>query len=1169
MDTRAFGTAFFPLNGLFCRVCFYLIVVLPMFAEFSAWAQSANQPSQDTANAQVLELDKAIERELAGNQNHAYQIALAAGQYLNATIEQRGIDLTVSLLAPDGKPLAEFDSEIRTHGQETASQVAETAGNYRLVVKAKQKDAPTGRYEIRVAELRAATEKDRALQEARNLGTESERLWRAGKYDEARPLAERALAIREKEQGSEHPDVAAYINLLANLYRDKGDYAKAEPLFQRALLLREKAFGTEHPYVAVSLNSLAAIFSDKGDYANAERLFRRSLIIREKSLGPEHPDVAVSLNNLAIVYSIKGDYAQAEPLYQRALMIREKVFGTEHPEFARTLNSLAILHYNKGEYDKAEPLFQRALAIREKRNGKEHPDVVAPLNNLAMLYHVKGLYEKAEPFYERAILIAGKSLGPEHPDLAGSLDNLANLYRAKGDYAKAISFSQRALMIKEKALGPEHSNLSPTLNHLAILYYHQGNYALAEPLYQRALTIWEKTLGAEHPHVAACLDNIALLNSDKGDFAKAEPLFQRALAIREKRLGSEHPDVAHTLENFASLYRVKGDYAKAEPLHQRALEIREKGLGQEHHYVAYSLNNLARLYEAIGDVTQATNAQIRACSISEHNLALNLATGSERQKLVYLASFATQTNQTISFHAKSAPDDRQARNLAATLILQRKGRALDAMTDSFAALRQRLSSQDQELFDQWKSVAARLSRLVQTGLQKMTPAEYQRLIRELNEQKEELEAQIARRNLDFSLQIKPVTEQAVRAAIPGDAALVEFAVYHPFNAKYSKLDEQFGAPRYIAYVLRQQGEIQWVELGEAEPIDKAVDDWRQAFGKVNEKTGAPVVTEKEIRRLARALDEKVMRPIRALLGETRQVFISPDGKLNLVPFAALVDENNRYLAQRYSINYLTSGRDLLRLQSARESKSEALVVGNPVYGDPDPKAKMYFRPLSAAAELEGIKQAMPEAMVFDKKDATEAVLKQAHAPRILHIATHGFFLPNGGSSSANTRSFSLLGSPAIRSGVDSEAIVENIENPLLLSGLALAGANRLQSGEEDGILTALEVAGLDLWGTKLVVLSACDTGVGEVKNGEGVYGLRRALFLAGAESQMVSLWKVNDSATKDLMVAYYKELLKGIGRAEALRKVQKKMLLDPKRRHPYYWASFIHSGEWANLDGRR
>lgn len=184
------------------------------------------------------------------------------------------------------------------------------------------------------------------------------------------------------------------------------------------------------------------------------------------------------------------------------------------------------------------------------------------------------------------------------------------------------------------------------------------------------------------------------------------------------------------------------------------------------------------------------------------------------------------------------------------------------------------------------------------------------------------------------------------------------------------------------------------------------------------------------------------------------------------------------------------------------------------------------------------------------------------APSILHIATHGFFLENDSSvenrSTAKTPDGSRLGKWVAR-----------VENPLLRSGLALAGANQGRSGDDDGVLTALEATALDLWGTKLVVLSACDTGVGEVKNGDGVYGLRRALFLAGTESQLMSLWPVSDRSTRELMAEYYKGLVQNAGRGEALRRVQLKMLRNKPRSHPYYWASFILAGEWANLQGQR
>lgn len=1129
----------------------YLIAVtatfLPAFLFAVTVHSQAIHPQQPTSNAnnagqsapEPLELGKPIEKELSGGGSHSFQISLAEGQFLQVVVEQRGIDVLARLLGPDGKLIAEFDSEIRTHGQETVSQVAEAAGNYRIVLQAKQKDAPLGRYEIRVSELRAVTERDHVLQEARKLHTESDRLWRAGKYEEAHPLAERALAIREK------------------------------------------VLGTEHAQVANSLNNLANLYSDKGQLDKSERLYQRALAIREQVLGPEHPSVAQSLNNLAILCRNKGDYAKAKLLLRRALDIREKTLTAQHPDVARTLNSLAVLYYQKGDYDQAEPLFQRTLAIWEQTLGPDHPDVALPLNNLAMLHHVRGDYDKAEPFYQRALTIGEKAFGSEHPDNAGSIDNLAVLYRAKGDYGKAERYSQRALAIREKALGPEHPNTASTLHNLATLYYYKGDYDKAEMPYQRALAIWEKTLGPEHPHVASTLDGLATIYGDKGDYARAELFHLRALTIKEKALGLSHADVAYSLENLAHLYRAKGDYARAEPLHKRALAIREKALGKEHPLVAYSLNGLVRLYEAKGEIAQAIRVQTRASAVSERNLALNLAAGSERQKLAYLATLTAESDSAVSLHINSAPKEAEARNLALTLILQRKGRALDAMSDSISILRRHADLGVQAGLDRLKDANTQLARLVLGGPQKMPPAEYQNQIQTLEEEKEKLETEISRSSAEFRALSLAITLEAVRTAIPANAALIEFFAYRPANAKAAKADERFGSPRYVAYVLRREGEVQWTELGEAKVIDRAIANWRQALRRAGRA---------DVKRLARVADKKVMQPVRALLGQTRRVIVSPDGELNLIPFAALVDEKGKYLLEHYEVSYLTSGRDLLRLQVARESKSAPLIVANPDFGvakdeprtwnsaanpagqtKPSGEDQKEFQHITfpilswTIEEASDLKKLLPEAALLMGAQATETALKQARAPRILHIATHGFFLEDAEHPLKNARGLDFSNFSDLRSA----SWAAKIENPLLRSGLALAGVNEHRGSDDDGVLTAMEAANLDLWGTKLVVLSACDTGVGEVRNGEGVYGLRRALVLAGAETQVMSLWPVLDKQTRGLMAGYYKRLLNGEGRSAALRQVQLETLKNPRQRHPFYWAGFIQAGEWANLDGKR
>ena len=312
----------------------------------------------------------------------------------------------------------------------------------------------------------------------------------------------------------------------------------------------------------------------------------------------------------------------------------------------------------------------------------------------------------------------------------------------------------------------------------------------------------------------------------------------------------------------------------------------------------------------------------RANAISERNLARNIVIGSERQKLAYLATLSEQTDRTISLHLRSAPMIRR-RDLAATLILQRKGRALDATSQNLNALRSRFNAEDQALLDRLTETRSQIARLVLRGPQKMTIEQHRERIKALEDQADKDEADISRRSDEFRVQYLPVTMEAVQAAIPPDSALIEFASYRPFNAKAAKGEDAYGRPRYVAYVLRRKGEIEWKELGEAKAINTAIASLRKALR--NPK-------RVDVKRLARAVDAKVFQPLRPLLGDVTRLLISPDGSLNLVPFAALVDERGRYVVERYSISYLASGRDLLRLQVARESRGGPMVVAAPDFG---------------------------------------------------------------------------------------------------------------------------------------------------------------------------------------------------------------------------------------------
>jgi tetratricopeptide (TPR) repeat protein len=371
-----------------------------------------------------------------------------------------------------------------------------------------------------------------------------------GDYETARPLYERALAIREQELDPAHPATAQSLNNLAALLYAQGDYGAARPLYERAMAIYVQALGPTHPTTAYSLNNLAELLRAQGDYEAARPLYERALAIREQALGPFHPDTAGSLNNLAELLCDQGDYGAARPLYERALAIDEQALGPVHPATATSLNNLAWLLKAQGDYEAARPLYERALAIREQALGPDHPATATSLSNLAVLLYAQEDYEGARPLYERALAIREQALGFTHPDTAQSLDNLAESLQAQGDYKAARSLYERALAIREQALGSTHRATAQSLNNLARLLKAQGDYAAARPLLERALTIHVQALGPTHPDTAGSLNNLALLLAVQGDYAVARPLLERALRILEQALGPQHPYTVTARENL-------------------------------------------------------------------------------------------------------------------------------------------------------------------------------------------------------------------------------------------------------------------------------------------------------------------------------------------------------------------------------------------------------------------------------------------------------------------------------------------------------------------------------------------------------------------------------------------------------------------------------------------
>ncbi|WP_293028794.1 tetratricopeptide repeat protein [Moorena sp. SIO3I8] len=978
-----------------------------------------------------------------------------------------------------------------------------------------------------------------------------------GRYGEAEPLYRQALALWKKLLGQDDPHVAHSLNNLAGLYFSQGRYGEAEPLLQQALALLTKLLGQDHPDVAESLNYLAGLYFSQARYGEAEPLFRQALALRKKLLGQDHPDVAESLNYLALLYLSQARYGEAEPLFRQALALRKKLLGQDHPHVATSLNNLAGLYLSQGRYGEAEPLYRQALALRKKLLGQDHPHVADSLNYLALLYLSQARYGEAEPLYRQALALRKKLLGQDHPHVADSLNNLAVLYESQGRYEKAEPLYQQALALRKKLLGDDHPDVADNLNNLAGLYLSQGRYGEAEPFLQQALALRKKLLGEDHPHVATSLHNLALLYSNQGRYDKAETLYQQALALRKKLLGQDHPHVADSLNNLAGLYFRQGRYGEAEPLYRQALALRKKLLGQDHPHVAPSLNNLAGLYWAQGDPTSALNLLIQGLELEEKNLDYNVVFGSESQKQDYLNTLFGATDVTISLHLQHIPNNQKAAHLALTTIVRRKGRILDTTTNSWQGLRQNLTSENQQRFDQLNHTRAQLAKLYHQGPGNQSVDDYQTQLQELTEKKETQEKVLLDKSAEFQRATQAATLEAVQAQLPPDAVLIEFLQYRPFNPK-APPNQQFGKPRYAVYTLHSDGRFKGIDLGLAEEIDTRIKHFTAAIRN-------PGIRISGVKDAARKLEIDILAPIREQIGNSNHLIISPDGALNVIPFEALVDHNNQFLIENVTVTYLTSGRDVLRFPVQAPPQQPPVLIADPIFGKPGETVELAQNPTrsgnwpqrklpplpASKDEAKAIAKILPQAQLWLGRQATEAVIKQVNRPSILHIATHGFF-------EGNQRVDSLVEkNPLLRSRLT-----------LLNSGLVLAGVQNYQSGNladvvQDGVLTALEASGLNLYGSELVVLSACETGRGELSQGEGVYGLRRALVLAGSQSQVISLWQVDDQSTKELMVSYYQKLNQGLGRSEAMREAQLEMQQkNQKYQHPYFWAAFINSGNW-------
>jgi CHAT domain-containing protein/Flp pilus assembly protein TadD len=1043
----------------------------------------------------------------------------------------------------------------------------------------------------------------RELAEADRLSGQVGALYHDGKYRDAIQSASWIVEKRREILGEKNSDYATSLNDLAMLYGAAGEYAKAEPLFQRALAIRKEVLGEKHPNYARSLNDLAGVYFHKGAYAKAEPFFQKALAIRAEALGEKDPEYATSLNDLAVLYGTMGEYAKAESLYLKASAIWLEVLGEKHRNYASSLLNLAALYMITGDYAKAEPLYRKSSMILKEVLGERHPDYATSLDLLAELYSREGDYVKAEPLYQKALAIRKVSLGEKHPEYATSLNDLALLYEHAGDFAKAEPLYMNASEILKEALGEKSPAYARSLSDLASLYDDMGEYAKAEPLFQKALAIRKEVLGEKHPDFAQSLNNLAGHYYLTNEFAKAKPLYLKALAIRNEAFGEKLADYASDLCNLAALYVNMGEYATAEPLHQKALALRKAALGEKHPDYAGSLYKLAYLYDEMGNYAKAEPLSAQSLQILREQLDLSASLQSERQQLRMADAVRSNLDGYLSF----AEDAKTPAPEVYAQVLLWKG-AVSARQQAMRRMRATLESTHSpalmQLFDDLTATSRELSNQSQLVPNLGAAGAHQKKLAELSDRVEQLQQELTAKSQTFRRQLadRHRAPEDIRQALPTDAVLVDMLEYN-HHAPREKGKKSVWERRFVAFIVRRDRPVERIELGPVAPIAKQIEAWRKSFGIPSDAQAAN--PGQELRRL-------VWDKLEPFLAGARTVLISPDGATARFPWAALPGKKpGTYLIEDTAIAVLPIPQllpEVLAINEPAESDAPSLLlVGGVDFGaDPGREGSvatdrgaargdgpMHWQPLSGTlAEVANVKATFarryPRTVLHELTGASatkQAVRDEVIGCRYLHFSTHGFFAPLSVKSALGNNpreDMAGLGPTLTRQDVSGF-------HPDLLCGLVLAGANRpVVDGQDDGILTAMEVAGLDLSHVDLATLSACETGLGESAGGEGLLGLQRAFQLAGAKTTVASLWQVPDRATKSLMSRFYENLWqRRMSKLEALREAQQWLIREgPKqsellrgrgleldsepenevtqsgRLSPRYWAAFELSGDW-------
>ncbi|TAL70270.1 MAG: tetratricopeptide repeat protein [Bacteroidetes bacterium] len=985
-------------------------------------------------------------------------------------------------------------------------------------------------------------------------------LKKQGKYEEAEPYYNEALKIYRKLN---HPDLPLCLTNLAVLYKDMGRYQDAENLYKEALDIRRKIYNKPNLSLANSINNMARIYRLTGKYQQAETLFMEALGLYKQLVKGDHPILALLMNNIAEFYTSIGKFSIAENYYKESLQIYRNLYKNDNPELSNMLNNLGSFYLEMGRYSEAEQLCREALSMNRRLYAEVHPNLAKSISNMARCCRLQGKYAEAEPLYREAMTMARKIYSEDNPELANFISAAASFYNIKGMSNQAGPLYEEALRIQRKIFKNDNSELANTISNIANFYDEQGDADKAEPLYIEALEMRKRLFKEDHPDLAISISNLASFYDARHNYDKAESLYKSALEMRRRIYKTDHPDIAVSMNNLAFHHLNHGQPELALALLDSSLAMNRRLFTSQSPVLLNSIYSMAKLCEDMGKLNEAEKLYNEAFSNIQKIVSSYFPSLSEKEKGQFWNTMKGYYDSYNSFAIKSikgnpALSGNMYDNQLATKAL--------LFTSISKVKRRILNSRDSSLIEnykQWISLKEYLVKLYTYTKDKLLKENIN--LDSIENLANVLEKQISLKSELFSesYEKKKISWKTIQAFLKPDEAAIEIIRFRYREKNWT--DTIIYAALIITDQTTEHPEIVLFENG------NKLEGWLYNFYRENLKS---VQHDKESFDLFWSKIYDVTKNV-------KKIYLSTDGIYNKINPSTFVGPNDKYLLEEKDIQICNSTRDII-VSYYRTQKDVNLLNSAELFGNPDylltkeKKKKINGKNRSLSDDfpqltidstfvLKSLPASEDEILNVAKflhskswlvhthlrEDALKSEVKNVSNPRVLHIATHGVFLPDITAELANIFGF------------ESKRL---LENPLLRSGLFFAGASNIITGkntelseEDNGILTSYEAMDLDLDHTELVVLSACETGLGEIKNGEGVYGLQRAFQTAGAKTVLMSLWSVGDESTNELMTMFYNNWVTGMSKREAFRTAQ--LAIFNKYKIPYIWGAFVMVGE--------